>query len=538
MNNSSQVRTVQAAQTSFLLREHPDGSAGSTPVLLLHGVPETASCWKQVAPHLAEGRRVLAPDLPGLGGSSYPGPFDVSSLVSQLAALVETEVPGGRVDVVGHDWGGSLALALAGARPELLRRLVVVNAPYRQVPLLRAAYIPFLALPVAPELLFKLGGRRVVDAVLATLWKASTSLDEESRAEYWAAYTDPVKIAAMLGYYRAATRPRLARLVLRDGVPVPKRRRVQAEKALVLWGAADPILPVSLGEGVVRDLGADCVMVTVPGAGHFVIEEAPEVVTRVLLDFLADETTPAAAPAAPPGKAAKEHEPIEPPPGVVDEPAAPARRAPARKATRASAAASTSGRSTAATSAAQPPAAQPPAGQKSPAKAAAARAAQAPARKPARAAAPVASADVRQAAPPAKAPGRSTAPAKAPAGRASSPAKAPAGRASSPAKAPATAKPPAAAKAPAAPRRPAPKAPAAAKTAAPGRAPAPVKKPPAAKAPARRAGLRTPPVAQAPAAEPPATRGPAKKVSARGVPANNPPAMKKAPVSRPRRNQP
>ncbi len=524
MNNSSQVRTVQAAQTSFLLREHPDGSTASTPVLLLHGVPETASCWKQVAPHLAAGRRVLAPDLPGLGGSSYPGPFDVASLVSQLAALVENEVPGGRVDVVGHDWGGSLALALAGARPELVRRLVVVNAPYRQVPLLRAAYIPFLALPVAPELLFKLGGRRVVDAVFATVWKSSTSLDEESRAEYWAAYTDPVKIAAMLGYYRAATRPRLARLVLREGVPVPKRRRVQAEKALVLWGAADPILPVSLGEGVVRDLGADCVMVTVPGAGHFVIEEAPEVVTRVLLDFLADETTPAVAPAAPPEKAAKEHEPIEPPPGVVDEPAKPARKAPARRATRASADAGTSGSSTAVTSPAQPPGAQ-----KAPARGAAAKkTAQAPPRRTARAAAPVTSADAQQGVPPAKALGRKTAPARVPAVRAPAP-----GEAQAAAKAPAAGKAPAARRAPAA-----AKAPAAGKAPAAAKAPAGAKKAPAAKVPARRAAPHTAPVAQAPAAEPPAITAPAKKASARSVPANNPPAKKKAAVSRPRRNQP
>jgi hypothetical protein len=117
--------------------------------------------------------------------------------------------------------------------------------------------------------------------------------------------------------------------------------RVRAEKALVLWGAKDPILPVSTGEAVVRDLGADCVMVTVPGAGHFVVEEAPDVVADVLLDFLADEQVPAPAKAAaPPEKAAEEHTPIEPPPSVLAQPPveavtpakAPAKRAPAKKA--------------------------------------------------------------------------------------------------------------------------------------------------------------------------------------------------------------
>ncbi len=330
------TRTVTAGSTSFLLREQ-EATGDGTPVLLLHGVPETASCWSALAPRLATGRRVLAPDLPGLGGSTYTGPYDVPSLVAQLAALVEAEVPGGRVDVVGHDWGGSLALGLAGARPDLVRRLVVANAPYRSVPA-RALHIPFFALPVAPELLFRLGGRRVVDAAFALAWKADTPLSAEALAEYRAAYTRPTVVQAMLGYYRAATRPRIARLLRRGAAPVPVPR-VTAERALVLWGAADPVLPVSTGESVQRDLGASCVMVTIPGAGHFVVEEAPQEVADLLLDFLADEDVPAPpVAAAPPEKPAGEHEPLEPPPAVLQDPplrappaAAPAKRAPAEK---------------------------------------------------------------------------------------------------------------------------------------------------------------------------------------------------------------
>ena len=299
MSGQPHVRVVPAGQTSFLVREHTPEQVepDSTPVLLLHGVPETSSCWKALAPLLAGGRRVLAPDLPGLGGSTFTGPYDVVTLVAQLAALIEAEVPGGRVDVVGHDWGGSLALGLAGQRPELVRRLVVANAPYRHVPLLRTAHIPFFALPILPELLFKLGGRRVVELMLTVAWKALVPLDAESKAEYEAAYTTPETVRAMLGYYRAVARPKIA-AALRRGRPAGLPR-VRAEKMLVLWGAADPVLPVSTGESVVRDLGADCVMVTVPGAGHFVIEEAPDVVGRVLLDFLAD-TEVALFPESPP----------------------------------------------------------------------------------------------------------------------------------------------------------------------------------------------------------------------------------------------
>ena len=295
------VRNVPVADTRFLLREQ--GTGDGVPVLLLHGVPETSSVWREVAPALAVGRRVLAPDLPGLGGSSYRGPYDVPSVVAQLAALLEAEVPGRRVDVVGHDWGGSVALGLAGLRPDLVRRLAVANAPYRHVNLLRAAHIPFFALPAVPELLFQLGGRRVVDAMFALAWKSDAELDPEVRAEYTAAYTDPAKVSAMLGYYRAAVRPKLAALVGRadrpDGPP-----RVHAEKMLVLWGALDPVLPVSTGESVVKDLGPACAMVTIPGAGHFVIEEATAAVIEILTDFLADDagTPVATAPVKVPAK--------------------------------------------------------------------------------------------------------------------------------------------------------------------------------------------------------------------------------------------
>lgn len=299
------VRNVQVGRTSFLLRE--EGTGDGVPVLLLHGVPETSSVWRLVAPALAVGRRVLSPDLPGLGGSTYSGPYDVASVVAELVALLDAEVPGRRVDVVGHDWGGSVALGLTGMRPDLVRRLVVANAPYRKVPLLRAAHIPFFALPLAPELLFRTGGRRLVDLMLRLGWKSGVELDPEVRAEYSAAYTDPVKVRGMLGYYRAATRPRIAAALRREkpaGAP-----RVHAERMLVLWGAKDPVLPISCGEAVVSDLGPDCAMVTVAGAGHFVIEEAPEVVLSTLQEFLAEDgasvvTPPISHETAPARKAA------------------------------------------------------------------------------------------------------------------------------------------------------------------------------------------------------------------------------------------
>src|SRR3954469_2588808 len=161
-----------------LRRWDPAGgsAAENPPVLLLHGVPETSACFDELAATLATDRVVLAPDLPGLGNSEVRGPYDVRSVTSSLLSLLASELDGVadgdledgeledgeredgeredgdpegepvRIDVVGHDWGGSIGLALAAARPDLVRRLVVISAPYRKVDLARAWHIPMLGL--------------------------------------------------------------------------------------------------------------------------------------------------------------------------------------------------------------------------------------------------------------------------------------------------------------------------------------------------------------------------------------------------------
>src|SRR4051812_3478872 len=149
-----------------LHRVDPARKRKTTPVLLLHGVPQTSAIWRPVIPELAKDRIVLAPDLKGLGDSEVRGPYDLATLAREIAALVLHEVDG-EVDVVGHDWGGSLALALAGTRPDLVRRLVVMSAPYREVDLKAAFHMPLFALPLLPDVAFRLWGEQLVRKMFA-----------------------------------------------------------------------------------------------------------------------------------------------------------------------------------------------------------------------------------------------------------------------------------------------------------------------------------------------------------------------------------
>ncbi|HVE98782.1 MAG TPA: alpha/beta hydrolase [Mycobacteriales bacterium] len=269
-------------------RAAPSRKRRTTPTLLLHGVPETAACWRELMPELAKDRVVIAPDLKGLGLSETREPYDLPTVAAELAALVLHEVDG-PVDVVGHDWGGSIALALAGARPDLVRRVVDISGPYRQLNLARAFHVPLFALPTLPEVAFRLGGRRLVEAMFGYAWKAETPLPDDVREHYVASYLPPARVEAMLGYYRAAARPRIHAAVgaLLQQAPRPSGPpRVKVERSLVVWGAADPSTGLSDGEAVVRDLGAAASLLSLPGVGHWPLEEAADIVVPAIAEFL------------------------------------------------------------------------------------------------------------------------------------------------------------------------------------------------------------------------------------------------------------
>ncbi len=278
--------------------EPAEREPGNPPVLLLHGVPETSACFEDLAATLASDRVVLAPDLPGLGDSEVRGPYDVRSVTSSLLSLLAAELDGMadspdgdtgdredepvRIDVVGHDWGGSIALALAAARPGLVRRLVVISAPYRKVDLVRAWHIPVLGL--VPPGLFSGAGRAMVRGMFRYAWGAGRPPSEMVNA-YAAAYAARERVRAMAGYYRAAVRRR------GQGDEGSGQPGARADRSLVIWGTEDPPMPLPVGESVVSDLGrvndpATVGMVTLPGVGHWPLEEAPGVVLPLLAEFL------------------------------------------------------------------------------------------------------------------------------------------------------------------------------------------------------------------------------------------------------------
>jgi pimeloyl-ACP methyl ester carboxylesterase len=97
-------------------------------VVLLHGWPSTWYEWRHVMPLLAARFRVIAPDLRGLGDSSRPAAgYDKKTVAADLWQLLSGTLGLSRWHLVGHDWGGPVAFALAAAHPEAIRTLTIVD---------------------------------------------------------------------------------------------------------------------------------------------------------------------------------------------------------------------------------------------------------------------------------------------------------------------------------------------------------------------------------------------------------------------------
>lgn len=113
--------------TGMRLRIRELGETKGLPLLILHGYLEQAAAWDEVAARLLA-RRVVMPDHRGHGLSAHVGPggsYPFWDYVADVASLVE--VLGGRVDLVGHSMGGTMAALYAACRPESVENLVLIE---------------------------------------------------------------------------------------------------------------------------------------------------------------------------------------------------------------------------------------------------------------------------------------------------------------------------------------------------------------------------------------------------------------------------
>ncbi|HEY2650490.1 MAG TPA: alpha/beta fold hydrolase [Solirubrobacteraceae bacterium] len=264
-------------------------AAGAGPLLLLiHGIGGTFENWQGVIEPLAHRHAILAPDLPGHGGSAPgAGDYSLGALAIGLRDLLLV-LGHDRATLVGHSLGGGIAMQLAYQFPQLVERLVLVSSGGlgpEVSPVLRAAALPGADLFIAATArTATTAGGLVRHGLAAVGFRPSADVAEVARG--YASLADSDRRAAFLATLRGVISARgqtvdaTDRLYLTAGLPV-----------LIVWGNRDPIIPVRHGQRAHEAIPGSRLEVF-DGVGHLPHLEAPGRFVAVLERFLA-ETEPA-----------------------------------------------------------------------------------------------------------------------------------------------------------------------------------------------------------------------------------------------------
>jgi pimeloyl-ACP methyl ester carboxylesterase len=276
----SAVEHLELAVGDLVFEARADGPADGELVLLLHGFPQTSFSWRHQLPALASaGYRAVAPDQRGYSPGARPA--DVTSYraeryVEDVVGLADV-LGAERFHLVGHDFGGFVAWDVASHRPERLSSLTVVSTPH-PAPFSksileggeqrdRSSYMLFFRSPEAEA--FFLDDNA---AGLRSLYEASglTEFDEYVRV-----LTQPGAMTGALNWYRGVDSSAAAEI---GSITMP---------TLYVWSTNDPALGREAAEATAQCVEGPYRFEVLDGVSHWIPEEAPEALNRLLVEHLA-----------------------------------------------------------------------------------------------------------------------------------------------------------------------------------------------------------------------------------------------------------
>jgi pimeloyl-ACP methyl ester carboxylesterase len=248
------------------------------PLVLVHGLGGAASNWLALAPLLLPGRRLLAPELPGHGGSSpLPAAPSLNAYADRLGLLLEHET--GPAPLVGHSLGGAIVLRLAIRRPELANAVVLAGAAGISSGNRRARYALTMTSLLKP-------GKRIAPhrrLVSRSAWLRSLVFGRWGVSDP-PAFPAEVAESFLSGPARHTDTVSAAKALIGED-PRADLDRVRCP-TLLLWGARDNQLPVGDAFEYARRLRAP--VRAIADCGHLLIGERPDACADAIESFFAD----------------------------------------------------------------------------------------------------------------------------------------------------------------------------------------------------------------------------------------------------------
>lgn len=275
------------ARLSAVAMHYLTAGAGD-PVVLLHGWPQTSHEWRRVIPLLAQRHRVIAPDLRGLGDTSRPQDgYDARTVAADVAELVTQHLGIERFHLVGHDWGGPVAFALACQHVQAVRTLTVVDVTIPGIgPDISQGgkrwHHAFHMTPDLPEALVQGREREYLSWFYREFSWQPDAIGAQDIDEYVRTYALPGALRAGFSYYRNIPRNAADNRALLDSgfrLPMPVLA-VGGGRTEARGRGQEPELSL-------REIADDVQGMVVADSGHFVPEEQPAPLARALLDFFA-----------------------------------------------------------------------------------------------------------------------------------------------------------------------------------------------------------------------------------------------------------
>ncbi|KAA6444016.1 alpha/beta fold hydrolase [Bacillus atrophaeus] len=259
-------------------------------VVLLHGFPEFWYGWKnQIKPLAEAGYRVIVPDQRGYNLSEKPEGirnYMLDTLRNDIIGLI-TQFTHDKAVVIGHDWGGAVAWHLAATRPEYADRLIAVNMPNPTVmrkvtPVYppqwkKSSYIAFFQLPDIPEASLERNDYQVLDQAIG-LTNRPELFSSRDVSKYKEAWSQAGALTSMLNWYRAIGKGGLRALQPKHTVPYR-----------LIWGMEDRFLSRKLAKETVRRC-PNGHLIFVDEATHWINHEKPDIVNRLILEFINNYT--------------------------------------------------------------------------------------------------------------------------------------------------------------------------------------------------------------------------------------------------------